>query len=179
MTVVRAPAPEKALVAMFSVLAAPDEVDWTERRYSLVPVVTALADIPSPAPFMALTTDCRLPLPVFTSAAVSEPTVSGPVKVAETVAPSGPLRVTAWPGEKLVRSLATPSTVTIPSVPLAVALGVAENPSAAAASPPVICSEVPLPWAAVLTTRSPEELTDAVSWPPEAVCTAAARVAGV
>ena len=49
-TVVRVPAPESALGSMFNVLAAPEDVDWRERRYSLAPVVTALADMPETGP---------------------------------------------------------------------------------------------------------------------------------
>ncbi len=107
-TVVRAPAPEKALVAMFNVLAAPEVVDWRESRYSLAPVVTALADMPSPAPFMALTTDCRLPLPVLTSVAVSEPTVRAPVNVARNGGAVGAVEGDGLVGGEVVQGVGHP-----------------------------------------------------------------------
>jgi hypothetical protein len=81
----------------------------------------------------------------LTSAAVIDPTEIGPVKVAVTVDPFAPFRVTGLLGEKLLRSFETPSTVTIPSAPLATDVGVLEKPSAVAAVPPVTPKEVALP----------------------------------
>ena len=67
------------------------------------------------------------------------------MNVAVTVDPFAPFRVTGLLGEKLLRSFDTPSTVTIPSVPLAADVGVLEKPSAVAAVPPVTWNEVALP----------------------------------
>src|SRR5579863_1256945 len=144
-TVVSWPISEKALVAMFIVLSAPGEVACTDRLNWFVPVLMADADRPTPAELIASTTELRLPLPVLTSAALIDPIETAPVNVAVTVEPFAPFRVTGPPGEKLLRSFDTPSTVTIPSVPLAVEVGVLEKPRPVAAVPPVTWKEVALP----------------------------------
>jgi len=50
------------------------------------------ADKPIPAELIASTTELRLPLPVLTSAAVIDPTETGPVNVAVTVDPFRPVQ---------------------------------------------------------------------------------------
>ena len=101
-TVVSWPIPEKALVAILIVLSAPGEVDCTDRLNWLAPVLMADADTPTPAELIASTTELRLPLPVLTSAAVIDPTETGPVNVAVTVDPFAPFRRDRAVGREIV-----------------------------------------------------------------------------
>lgn len=131
-----------------------------------MPTWRAVAVTPAFAPFMALTTEARDPLPTETFWAVMFPTFRGPERSAVIVPPVPEDKVT-WVvplAEMLETVFVVPSTLMIPFVPYVV--DPAANPSDVRAVPPVICREALDPCCAVAIVMTPDELTDAVKSPP-------------
>ena len=131
-----------------------------------MPTWRAVAVTPAFAPFMALTTEARDPLPTETFCAVIVPTLRGPERSAVIVPPVPEVRVTCVvPVAPMLETVfAVPSTFMIPFVPYVVDPAVI--PSEVKAVPPVICREALDPCCAVAIVMTPDELTDAVKSPP-------------
>lgn len=125
---------------------------------------------------MAETTEERLPLPVDTTAAFavpavsSDPLVPGLEESVAEIVPLGAFKVTVPPGLSALSVVEVPSTVTTPSVPLAVVPAV--RPRLAAASLVLRVRLAALPCSVVLSLSAPEEVSEAVTGAPAALAAA-------
>src|SRR5437763_11746897 len=125
---------------------------------------------------MPLTTDCRLPSPMFTLLAAKVPARRPPDMVTDIEPPVSLARLATWPARtSLTLTVAPLSALSTPSVPVTAAP--ADRPSAplVAADPPLIWRLWALPSLVVLTSSEPVLSTVTLRAPLEAVCTAEAN----
>ena len=168
--------------SMFSPLFAPAVFDVSCRRYALFPTCTAVAVTPAPAALIALTTVARLPSPVLTLAPVSVPVRRPPESAPVIVPPAATFNTRLCPASRLLTVCAVPpSTLILPSAPVAADASV-DRPSAASALPPVTWIVAALPSRVVAIESFPEPRAVALISAPAAVaasCTALVNCAAV